>query len=211
MQGELMIDKSCRDFLELLAGKSAVPGGGGAAALGSALGLALTNMVSSLTVGKKKYAQYEEEIQEMLKAGLILQRDILELVEADAAAFAPLAKAYGLPANTPQEQAAKKEAIAEASKDATSVPLLIAEKTYNAMLLARRIAEIGSRLAISDAGCSILFLQAALGAARYNILINLPMLTDHDFALRVQERLQFFLHDGERLVKETIALVDERL
>ncbi|MGI5892299.1 MAG: cyclodeaminase/cyclohydrolase family protein [Bacillota bacterium] len=206
-----IMEQSCRQFMSLLSSKEPVPGGGGAAAFGGALGMGLANMVASLTVGKKKYAAFDEEMQQLLQQGLALQERLLALVKADAEAFAPLAAAYGLAAASEEEKAHKAIVLSEASKAATQVPLEIAEKTYQAMLLTRRIANIGSRLAISDAGCAILFLHAALGAARLNILINLPLITDDDFAEHVRERLQFILGEGASLVKETMSIVEEKL
>jgi formiminotetrahydrofolate cyclodeaminase len=206
-----MIDKSCREFMAVLSGKEPAPGGGGAAALGAALGMGLANMVGSLTTGKKKYAEYEEEVQVMLADGLQLQTELLDLVAADAAVFEPLAAAYGLPANTDEERANKNQILSDASIEATKVPLAIAEKTHQAMVMARRISEIGSRLAVSDAGCAILFLDAALGAARYNVMINLPLINETSFVESTKEKMAFLLEDAKRLVNETTEMVDSRL
>lgn len=206
-----LIQHTCEEFMLLLSGKNPFPGGGGAAALGGALGMGLANMVASLTQGKEKYAQYEEEITLLLEKGLALQKELLALVDEDARVFAPLAKAYGLPAASPEEKAAKKQALAQASYEAALVPLQIAEKICQAMPLVKRIGEIGTVLAISDIGCSILFLQAALGAARYNVLINLPQLDDLELEEEIQERLQQLLVAGEAAVADILSLVDEKI
>ena len=89
-------DDSCREFVEVLASKAPVPGGGGASALIGAIGTALGNMVGSLTVGKKKYADVEEDIIELKKKADKLQDELLALVAADAEVFEPLSKAYGM-------------------------------------------------------------------------------------------------------------------
>ena len=86
-------DKSCREFVEVLASKEPVPGGGGAAALAGALAAALANMVGSLTVGKKRYAAVEEDIKDLMRKMTKIQDDFLALIERDAEAFKPLAKA----------------------------------------------------------------------------------------------------------------------
>ena len=211
MDNKQLVEKSCLEFMEELSSKNAVPGGGSAAALGGALGVGLSNMVASLTIGKKKYAEVEEEVEKILADGLNIQKELLDLVKADAEVFAPLSKAYGLPKETEEEKAYKEQVLSEASIKATLVPLAIAEKAYQSMHLARRIAEIGSRLAVSDAGCSILFLEAALKAARYNIMINLPLITDQLFVEKTTERIGLLICEAEKLVKETENMVAERL
>ena len=99
--------QTCEDFIEVLASKAAVPGGGGASALAGAIGIALGNMVGSLTVGKKTYADVEEEIIECKKKADEIAKEFLELMDKDAEAFEPLSKAYGLPKSTPEEIAKK--------------------------------------------------------------------------------------------------------
>ena len=103
---------TCREFVEVLATKAPVPGGGGASALTGAIGTALGNMVGSLTVGKKKYADVEEDIIALQEKSDALQEELLNLVEKDAEVFEPLSKAYGLPKDTPEQQA-EKDAVME--------------------------------------------------------------------------------------------------
>ena len=100
-------DKSCSEFVEVLATKAPVPGGGGASAMVGALATALGNMVGSLTVGKKKYAAVEEEMWALKDRCDRLQKDFLHLVERDAEVFEPLARAYSMPKNTEEEKAEK--------------------------------------------------------------------------------------------------------
>ena len=104
---EKIAEKSCIGFVDVLASKAPVPGGGGAAALVGAIGMALGSMVCNLTTGKKKYAQYEEDIQAILGKAKTLQDQLLEMIDKDAEGFFPLSQAYGLPANTDEEKAAK--------------------------------------------------------------------------------------------------------
>ena len=109
---------SCEEFVDVLASKAPVPGGGGASALVGAIGMALGNMVGSLTVGKKKYADVEADIIALKEKATALQADFLRLVEADAEAFEPLAKAYGMPRETEEEKAEKARVMAIVLKDA---------------------------------------------------------------------------------------------
>ena len=189
-----MTDLSCVEFVEVLASSKPVPGGGGAAALCGAIGTALGNMVGSLTVGKKKYTDVEMEIREMMESCDRLQRELLDLVEEDAKAFAPLAKAYGLPAETQEEKLYKAEVLENCSKDACEVPLLIMRKCCDAIELAERFAEKGSRLAVSDAGCAVAVLEGALKAASLNVFINTKSMKDRDFAEKKNSEALGMLH-----------------
>ena len=145
-------DNSCAEFVRVLATKAPVPGGGGASALCGAIGTALGNMVGSLTVGKKRYAAVEPEIKAMQAKCDALQAELLALVEKDAEAFAPLAAAYGLPRDTP-EQAAEKDRVMEAAlKSACKVPLAIMQRCCEAVELMEGFAAKGSKIAVSDAG-----------------------------------------------------------
>lgn len=142
----------CDEFVTVLASKAPVPGGGGASALVGAVGTALGNMVGSLTVGKKKYAAVEEEMQELKAKADVLQKELLHLVERDAEVFEPLSKAYGMPKETEEEKAEKARVMEAALKEACSVPMEIMEKCCEAIDLLVEFAAKGSVLAISDAG-----------------------------------------------------------
>ena len=177
-----MMEKSCGQFLAELAGKAPTPGGGGASALVGAAGVALGNMVGSLTVGKKKYAAVEADIQALNARAETLRGELEALVQADAEAFAPLAAAYGLPKDTP-EQAAHKAAVLEKALDAAcAVPLQIMEKCAEGITLAEEYAAKGSVLAVSDAGCAAALCKAALQAASLNVFINTKLMADRSRA-----------------------------
>lgn len=100
-------ERSCNDFVAILASKEPVPGGGGAAAYVGAIGMALGNMVGSLTLGKKKYADVQDDIIRLQKSADELQDDLLALVQKDAEVFEPLSKAYGMPKDTDEQKAEK--------------------------------------------------------------------------------------------------------
>ena len=177
-----MMEKSCGQFLAELAGKAPTPGGGGASALVGAAGVALGNMVGSLTTGKKKYAAVEAGIQALNARAETLRGELEALVQADAEAFAPLAAAYGLPKDTP-EQAAHKAAVLEKALDAAcAVPLQIMEKCAEGIALAEEYAAKGSVLAVSDAGCAAALCKAALQAASLNVFINTKLMADRSRA-----------------------------
>ena len=169
---------SCREFVEVLASNAPVPGGGGAAALVGAIGTALGNMVGSLTVGKKKYADVEAEIIELKKKCDGLQKDLLDQVPADAEGFEPLAKAYGIPKDDPSRDKVLEEATIVACK----VPMKIMELCCEAIEAIAVFAAKGSRLAVSDAGCGAVCCKAALQSASLNVFINTKSLKNRELA-----------------------------
>ena len=170
--------ESCRTFVEVLASNEPAPGGGGAAALVGAIGTALGNMVGSLTVGKKKYAEVEEEIIALKAKCDALQTELLNQVEADDEGFVPLAKAYGIPKDDPN-----RDAVLEAATiTACAVPMHIMELCCEAIEYIAVFAAKGSRLAVSDAGCGAVCCKAALQAASLNVFINTKSLKNREVA-----------------------------
>ena len=173
---------SCEEFVEVLASKEPVPGGGGAASLVGAIGIALGNMVGSLTLGKKKYADVQEDIARLKGEADILQQDFLRLMQRDAEVFAPLSKAYGLPRETPEEQAERARVMAHALKECAGVPLEIMEKCCAAIDLHEEFAAKGTAIAISDVGCGVICCKAALQAASLSVFINTKIMEDRPLA-----------------------------
>ncbi|GHV20869.1 sugar ABC transporter substrate-binding protein [Spirochaetia bacterium] len=194
--------KAIPDFVSVLASKAAVPGGGGASALVGAVGTALGNMVGSLTVGKKKYADVEPEIIKLQKQCDALQKEFLTLIDKDAEDFEPLSKAYGLPANTDVEKAEKAKIMEKCIKDACATPFKIMQKCAEAIKICEQFALKGSRLAVSDAGVGVIFCKAALDGASLNVFINTKSSTDRAWADKINK-------DADALIKEYGALADK--
>ena len=192
-------EMTCRDFILELSSNSPVPGGGGASALAGAIGMALGNMVASLTIGKKKYADVEEEMIRLKEKGLRLQETLISLADRDAEVFEPLSRVYRLPRNTEEEQAYRQQAMEKALKEASSVPLTIMECCCEAIDLAAEFAEKGSRIAVSDAGVSAAVLSSALRGAALNIFINTKSMTDRTYAEELNRKAERLL--GEYSVK----------
>lgn len=206
-----MLDESCKSFISKLASKAPVPGGGGAAALGGAIGMALSNMVGNLTVGKKKYADVEPEVKQLIEKGDAVIEKLQKLVDQDAEVFEPLSKAYGLPRSTPEEIAFKEATIESCSKTACSVPMEIMRKAYEGIQIHARMGEIGTLIAISDVGCGVLFLKSALIAASLNVVINLNTIKDPAFLAETRKEMDTLMQEGTRLADDTFALVMTKL
>ena len=169
---------SCTEFVTVLASNAPVPGGGGASALVGAIGAALGNMVGSLTVGKKKYADVEAEIIALKGKCDRLQKDLLDQIALDAKGFEPLAKAYGIPKDDPNRD----RILEEATMVACQVPMKIMELCCESLDAIAVFAEKGSRLAVSDAGCGAVCVKAALQAASLNVFINTKTLKNREAA-----------------------------
>ena len=179
-----MTMESCRKFVEVLASNAPAPGGGGAAALVGAIGTALGNMVGSLTVVKKKYADVEEEIIALKAKCDALQKELLDQVEADEKNFVPLAKAYGIPKDDPNRD----QIMEEATVIACGAPVKIMELCGEAMEAVAVFAAKGSRLAVSDAGCAAVCVKAAMQAASLNVFINTRTLKNREVAEEMNAR-----------------------
>lgn len=201
------VKESCEYFVEILATKEPVPGGGGASALVGAVGTALGNMVGSLTVGKKKYKDVESDIIDLMKKAKSLQDDLLELVQRDAEVFAPLAKAYGMPKETKEQQEEKAAVMELALRDACSVPIQIMEKCCLAIDLCAEFVEKGSTMAISDAGAGATFCRAALQGASLNVYINTKAMADREYAHQTNRKADEMLCQYTKTADEVLEKV----
>ncbi|NLZ39564.1 MAG: cyclodeaminase/cyclohydrolase family protein [Firmicutes bacterium] len=206
-----MAEKSCAYFLEVLASKAPTPGGGGAAAMGGAIGMALSNMVGNLTIGKKKYADVEDEVKALVEQGSKIIEELKTLVDKDAEVFEPLSKAYGLPKNTPEEAAYKEQQLEECSKLACSVPMEIMRKSYEGIKVHERMGEIGTAIAISDVGCGVTFLKSALISGYLNVLINVNTIKDEKFVADTLGEANKLLEDGSKIADETLQKVIDKI
>ena len=187
----------CNEFVEVLASKAPVPGGGGASALVGAVGTALGNMVGSLTVGKKKYADVEEEMWELKGKADALQKELLTLIERDAEVFEPLSKAYGMPRATEEEKAEKGARLQTALKEACVVPEQIMECCLETLSLIEVYEEKGSVMAVSDAAAAALLCASALTAAALNLRINAKSMADREQAGALLTRMEQRIEAGE--------------
>lgn len=202
-------DISCNEFVERLASKEPVPGGGGASALVGAVGTALGNMVGSLTVGKKKYAEVEADICALNERAAELSKKLLALMQRDAEVFEPLSKAYGMPRETEEERREKDTIMEKALRLACSVPMEIMEICCEAIEVTDEYAKKGSRLAISDAGVSAAMLGSALRSASLNVYINTKAMKDRAYANDINEKTNEMLDKyssyAERIFEEVLA------
>ncbi|MEF9991206.1 MAG: cyclodeaminase/cyclohydrolase family protein [Romboutsia sp.] len=201
-------EKSCIEFVEVLASKSAVPGGGGAAALVGSIGMALGSMVCNLTIGKQKYSQYEESVKSILKQAKELEKDLLSMIDQDAECFLPLSKAYGLPTNTDEEKEIKAQTMESALKVACEVPINIVKVCHKAIKLHEPLVDKGSKLAISDVGVGVQCLRAAILSAQLNVIININSIKDIDYVNKVRTEVNYLVEDGVKICDEVYSKVE---
>jgi formiminotetrahydrofolate cyclodeaminase len=207
----MLTEKPVTTFLDELASSAPAPGGGSVAALSGALGAALVSMVCSLTVGKEKYADVQEDIEVLLEKSEALRKELTDLLEEDVKAYTAYSKASKMPRETEEQKAERAKARQEALKVATDVPLRIAEAAVKVMELCRPAAEKGNLWAVSDAGVAVLMAEAALRSAALNVLINLGSLKDKDFAAQKRAKLESLL-EGKGIMRDEIYdLVVEKL
>ena len=166
------------DFLQGLADGSPTPGGGSAAAYSGAAAAALVAMVARLTIGKKKYASVEAQMQVTLERAETLRSALTAAIQRDSAAFTAVMEAYTLPKNTPEEETQRQQTIERATLEAARVPLETAAWCVEVIELARQVVELGNLNAISDGATSAALARAALTGAGYNVRINLAALSD---------------------------------
>lgn len=207
----MLTERTVSQFLDELASHSPAPGGGSVAALSGAVGAALTSMVCHLTIGKKKYADVQEEISMVLDQSERLRRELTELIDKDTDAFNMVMAAFGLPKSNEQEQTARNAAIQEATKQATLVPLSVMSLCEQSLHLAATVAAKGNRNSASDAGVSALMLQASCAGAALNIRINLGGISDTLFVHQTSARYKEIARHVEILTREVLLEVEKTL
>lgn len=186
-----LLEMTIADFEAELASKSAVPGGGGASALVASLGAALGTMVGNLTVGKKKYAEHEDEMKILMEKMEDVRHKLMELVDRDAEVFLPLSRAYAIP-----KDAVNRDEIMEICLyEAALVPLSIMECSCEAIDIMEGFAENGSVLAISDAGTGVMFCQSAMFGAALNVMVNTKSMKNREVADEMNEKVQKLMQD----------------
>lgn len=204
-------EQTVEQYLEVLSSKQPVPGGGGASALAGALGSALGLMVGNLTVGKKRYAGVERDVKEYMRQLETLREEFLRLADEDADVFAPLAAAYGLPAETEEQRAYKDAVLEENLLRASLTPLSVMEATLQVIAVLEELEQKGSVMAVSDVGVAVQFARTALSGAVMNVYINTKSMKDRDKANDLNEEAYHMLTSGMARADEIYGKVLKRL
>ena len=171
-------NQTCGAFFYALASKAPVPGGGGASALAGALGAALCTMVGNFTVGKKKYAAVEEDVKALMARAEDIRGRLLAQVDADAAAFEPLSRAYAIPKDDPDREKVMEQCL----RDAAAAPMEILRLSCEAIDLHREMLDKGSVMMLSDVGTGAVLCWGALYGAWLNVKVNTKSMADRAYA-----------------------------
>jgi glutamate formiminotransferase/formiminotetrahydrofolate cyclodeaminase len=197
-------------FIEELAAPTATPGGGSAGAYAGAMGAALVAMVAGITMGKKKYAEVEAQMQAIRVMAENLRKELTQAVDDDSSAFEAVMGAFKLPKGTEEEQTKRNAAIHVATLNAAHVPLRVAKDAVKVMELACKCARDGNLNAISDSISGFAMSRAALTAASYNVKININSLEDRSVGEKMLEELKECEARADDLEKEIRQIVETR-
>lgn len=205
------IDGSIRAFLDKLATSSPEPGGGSVAALAAALGAGLVSMVASLTVGKEKYAEVQDDVKVLLDRSETVRAALQQLVQQDTEVYGAVSEAMKLPRDTDEQKEARERLMQAALIEAAKVPLAIAEQALTVAELSLTAGEIGNVNAVSDAGVAVLLADAAAQSAALNVKINVGWIQDETFNDASWSRVQEILGKTAALRVSVMALTYEKL
>ncbi len=211
----MFINNSLQEFIDVVASDNPTPGGGSVAALAGSLGGALTNMVGTLTIDKKVWADIPEDAQsEMQKAFTEMTEkvnNLSKIIDEDSTAFDDVMNAFKLPKETDEDKKARTNAIQEGYKHALEVPLKCAEECFRVLELQKVFADYGNVNAITDVGVGTLLAYTGLEGALFNVTINLLSVKDEQYKKDIETRVNTLLKDGKELKEKLIAKVYERL
>jgi formiminotetrahydrofolate cyclodeaminase len=206
-----MFDYGFRKILSVSASDSPTPGGGSVSAMVGALGVSMAAMVGNLTVGKPKYVEVEAEAMELTGRAYYIMARLEQLMAADIKAFGMFMDTCRMPKNNDEEKAKREEAAQKALKAATNVPLKIAKVLLEALSITEKLARIGNKMAVSDAGAAAYVCEAALHAVLLNVDINVPSISDPDFVSGVMEEKKKIADEAKRIKELAVAVVKERM
>jgi formiminotetrahydrofolate cyclodeaminase len=201
-------DGSLMAYLEDAASRKSAPGGGSVSALAGALAAAMGEMVANFTAGRKKYAAVEEQVRDALSELTDARAALVELMDADVAAYGAVSAAYALPAETDEQKQARKAAVDQAMRGAMEVPLAVMQRCGQVAAATERLAAIGNPNLITDAGVSAILAEAACAAARLNVEVNLKYLADDALSAEttaLMDDLSALTHSLRRNVEDAVA------
>jgi formiminotetrahydrofolate cyclodeaminase len=202
---------SIEKYLELLYSKEAVPGGGGVAALCAAMAASLCGMVANLTYGKKKYAEFNEDIKRIADESLALKNKCVEYINQDAQNFIPLAKAYALPSENDEQKEYKIQTVQNSLKNAVSTPVECINAACDILLMLEELLSKGNVMVLSDVGVGAICASAAIKSAWLTILVNVNLMEDIEYANNLKIEMQITMDMANASIAKIYKKVEERL
>lgn len=207
----MFTDHTVRAFLDQLASKEPVPGGGSACALAGATAAGLVSMVCNLTVGKRRYKAVESTLQDVLAQSEIHRSRLMQLLEDDTQVYNRVMSAYRMPAGTGAERASREEAWQAALFDAATVPMAIARECLGVLALAETAGRVGNPWAISDAGAAALLAEGAARAAGLSVEVNLRSMHDEAIVSGYRNELASLEQEAHSICQRALLAVQDRM
>lgn len=194
----MLTELTVKGLLAETAGDAPVPGGGSISALNGAIAAALTEMVANLTIGKKKYADVQDEMAEIAKSAAALQKELVLDVDRDSEAYDGVSQAFKLPKETDEEKAIRSAAIQENTKKAALVPMEVARRASTLLPSIEAVVARGNQNAVTDGCVAMMCARVAVVGALFNVRINLTSIKDEEFVARLRE-------EADRLEADVLA------
>ena len=207
----MLKDLNIVEFADETASNSPAPGGGSIAALNASMAASLLAMVAGLTVGKKKYMDVSERMEELQTELNKYKDEFVEGIDRDANSFNGVMDAMKLPKETDEEKELRSEKIQEGYKAAIEVPLGLGTKVTELCDYARELAEKGNSNAITDVAVALLNIKAAVEGAFLNVIINLNSLKNQDYRRELEEKMDSVRKIVDKNHEEIMKIVDEKL
>ena len=192
-----LTDLTVKGLLDVTAGKDPVPGGGSISALSGSIAAALTEMVAGLTIGKKKYAEVEEQMKQLVERVQKIRQQLILDVDRDSEAYNVVFAAFQMPKETDEEKAARSAQIQEATKIAANVPMEVARRVYSLLSDIEEVVSNGNQNAVTDGCVAMMSARNAIIGALFNVRINLPSIKDEQFVADMTA-------EADRLEREVI-------
>ena len=199
-----LVNLSLQEFANETASESPAPGGGSIAAYMGSLGISLATMVANLSAHKRAWDERWKEFSAWAEKGQKIKDELLYLVDEDTNAFNKIMEAFSLPKSSEQEVKFRSEAIQNATKYATEVPLKTMILAYSSFPIIKAMAEIGNPNSISDAGVGALCARSAVIGAYMNVRINAAELKDEAFKKEILAKAEKIKNDA---IKEEEAIL----
>lgn len=210
-RGKRLVDMTLTEFAEETASESPAPGGGSIAAYMGALGAALSTMVANLSAHKPSWDDRWKEFSDYAERGHALMTRLLALVDEDTAAFNKIMAVFSMPKSTPEEKAARAEALETATLYATEVPLRTMEASYEVFDYAEAMAREGNPASVSDAAVGALAARAAVVGALLNVRINAAGLKNRENAEKLLARADEIDKKSEARVATVLEIANSKI
>ncbi len=199
-----LISLKTAELVHEVSRETPAPGGGSIAALAGSLGAALASMVSNLTIGKRGYEDVWEELTDLANEAQKIKDRLLQAVDDDTNAFNDYMEARRLSQNTPDEKKIREKAIQDGLKQAVRVPLNTAQLSFEALQIAQKVVSMGNVNSVTDAGVGAQIAFTGVRGGIFNVLINLPQITDKNFITEMKKTCKTMENDAEKMLQETM-------